>query len=73
VAARLIKLVLPETGVCSAEPVGNDKTAAACCGGPAPVEADACCVADATAKTEGKSGCGCGSQATDAERLAESV
>lgn len=33
-----------------------------CCGGPAPVGADACCVRDAHAKAEGKSGCGCTSK-----------
>ena len=73
-AARLIQLVLPETGVCSADPVGNN-SAAACCGGPAPVNVDACCLADATAKTEGKSGCGCNCrpETTDTEHLAESA
>ncbi len=29
---------------------------------PAPAAVDACCVADAVAKAEGKSGCGCGLQ-----------
>jgi hypothetical protein len=33
---------------------------ATCCGGPAPNEADACCVKDAEAKDAGRSGCGCG-------------
>ena len=33
---------------------------AACCGGPAPKDADACCVKDADAKAGGESGCGCG-------------
>jgi SAM-dependent methyltransferase len=36
------------------------KTAEGCCGGPAPKDADACCVADANAKAAGESGCGCG-------------
>jgi hypothetical protein len=58
VAARLIQLVLPETGVCSVTPV--TQAATSCCSGPAPAEVDACCVADATAKSQGKSGCGCG-------------
>jgi quercetin dioxygenase-like cupin family protein len=31
----------------------------ACCGGPAPVGIDACCVRDAAAKTAGRAGCGC--------------
>lgn len=34
-----------------------------CCGGPASANVDACCVRDAEAKAEGKSGCGCGSKA----------
>jgi thioredoxin reductase len=55
-AAERVELVLPETGVCSTDAAG----ASSCCGGPAPAEADACCVDDATAKAEGKSGCGCG-------------
>jgi len=55
-AAERVELVLPETGVCSTTAVDG----AGCCGGPAPVEADACCVADATAKSAGESSCGCG-------------
>jgi thioredoxin reductase len=55
-SAQRVELVLPETGVCN-------RTAAfgvtECCGGPAPASTDACCVADAAAKLEGKSGCGC--------------
>lgn len=56
-AAERVELVLPETGVCS-----TDLAAAAggCCGGPASEDANACCVDDAAAKAEGKSGCGCG-------------
>lgn len=34
-------------------------TAKGCCGGPAPKETDACCVADAEAKAVGEGGCGC--------------
>jgi SAM-dependent methyltransferase len=34
-----------------------------CCGGPAPVDADACCVLDAQAHAEGKEGCGCNESA----------
>jgi len=60
IAARIVQLVLPETGVCSVD-LGSE-TVASCCGGPAPIEVDACCVADATAKSEGKSGCGCGTR-----------
>jgi thioredoxin reductase len=57
-AAADIQLVLPETGVCSTNlsDVGNAKVA--CCGGPAPVEADACCADDTTAKANGEDGCG---------------
>ena len=36
---------------------------AACCGGLAASNVDACCVADAIAKDEGKSDCGCGAAA----------
>jgi Pyridine nucleotide-disulphide oxidoreductase len=54
-ATERVELVLPETGVCSRSSAPG---AAECCGGPA-IVADACCVADATAKQEGKSGCGC--------------
>ncbi|MFU0507494.1 FAD-dependent oxidoreductase [Pseudaminobacter sp. NGMCC 1.201702] len=43
VAAREVRLVLPETGVCSA---------------PA-ADVDACCVEDAVAKEKGEAGCGC--------------
>lgn len=58
-AADNVQLVLPETGVCvtSFEVEG---ASAGCCGGPAPERSDACCVADAVAKDEGKTGCGCG-------------
>ena len=57
-AAERVELVLPETGVCtrSAVPASND-----CCGGPALSGVDACCAADANAKQDGKTGCGCAS------------
>jgi hypothetical protein len=57
-AAERVELVLPETGVCSrsVSPDANN-----CCGGPALSDVDACCVADANAKQEGKTGCGCAS------------
>lgn len=77
-AAREVRLVLPETGVCSATPATGEAAAccgtpapakaAACCGGPAPAEVDACCVTDAVAKDEGKSGCGCGPAPADRAR-----
>jgi len=56
-AAENVHLVLPDTGICTTDFVEGD---AVCCGGPAPVEVDACCVADAIAKESGKEGCGCG-------------
>lgn len=59
VAAREVHLILPETGVCSAEPITGEEVSG-CCGGPVPAEANACCVKDAEAKAAGASGCGCG-------------
>jgi thioredoxin reductase len=56
-AAERVELVLPETGVCNTT---LSVAGAGCCGGPAPAEVDACCVADADAKAAGESGCGCG-------------
>ena len=58
-AADDVRLVLPETGVCSTRPVIEAYESAGCCGGPARAKVDACCVADAAAKNEGKAGCGC--------------
>jgi hypothetical protein len=57
-AAERVELVLPDTGVCnrSATPGAAD-----CCGGPALSSVDACCTADANAKQQGKTGCGCAS------------
>ncbi|MBY8977923.1 NAD(P)-binding domain-containing protein [Rhodobacteraceae bacterium NNCM2] len=52
-AADDVRLVLPETGVCSGG--GEAET---CCGGPSS-SADACCTLDAAAKRSGASGCGC--------------
>ena len=70
-AADDVHLVLPETGVCSTNlPVDGAPASSGCCGGPAPAEVDACCVADAEAKAEGKSGCGCG-PAKAPEKVAE--
>ncbi|MDP1866737.1 MAG: NAD(P)-binding domain-containing protein [Bradyrhizobium sp.] len=56
-AAARVELVLPETGVCSR---ADAPGASQCCGGPAPSAVDACCVDDANAKQQGKTGCGCG-------------
>ena len=54
--ARRVELELPETGVCS---VTRPAVASSCCGGPPPPEVDACCVADAKARSAGTGGCGC--------------
>lgn len=59
-AANDVRLVLPETGVCSAN-LAPSIASEGCCGGPAPADAEACCVDDAVAKAAGKAGCGCGS------------
>ena len=59
-AARDVRLVLPETGVCNSDPLPQAATSG-CCGGPAPAGVDACCAKDADAKAAGESGCGCGS------------
>jgi hypothetical protein len=56
-AALDVRLTLPETGVCSTDIDGAGEE---CCGGPAPANSNACCVADATARAAGKPGCGCG-------------
>jgi len=56
-AAR-VELVLPETGVCNRSAAPD---ASSCCGGPALSAVDACCAADADARQEGKTGCGCAS------------
>lgn len=58
-AADNVQLVLPETGVCTTTFSVEDSSGAGCCGAPAPARADACCVADAVAKDQGKKGCGC--------------
>lgn len=49
-----------EPAAIATAPVAAAAVAAeSCCGGPAPAESDACCVADVEAKVEGKTGCGC--------------
>ena len=58
-AADDVRLVLPETGVCSTRPASASNWSAGCCGGPAPAKVDASCMADAQAKNLAKSGCGC--------------
>jgi hypothetical protein len=49
-AAAKVELVLPETGVCSGPPTAVS---------PSEAVAANCCAADARAKAEGKTGCGC--------------
>jgi thioredoxin reductase len=61
-AASDVRLVLPETGVCTADYASPNIAGAGCCGGPAPAGVDACCVKDAAAKEAGEAGCGCGSK-----------
>ena len=57
-AAERVELVLPETGACNRSAASD---ADQCCGGPALSAVDGCCVADANAKQQGKTGCGCAS------------
>lgn len=57
-AADDVQLELPETGVCSTDFAPARESA--CCGGPAKVDASACCVLDEVRKSEGAAGCGCG-------------
>jgi len=70
-AANDVRLVLPETGVCSTNIVAEIAANAGCCGGPAPASVDACCADDAAAKAAGAEGCGCGT--ADAKPLAAST
>ncbi len=58
-----------ETYFVIAETEERDNEETTCCGGPAPVGTDACCVKDADAKAAGESGCGCGSD-TPAQEVA---
>jgi hypothetical protein len=55
--AREVRLVLPETGVCSAPNV--KASASSSCGGPAREGADACGADDVVAKEKGEAGCDC--------------
>jgi hypothetical protein len=48
-AANDVRLVLPETGVCSVTPSVAD-LANVCCGGSAPAGSDACCLDDHAAR-----------------------
>ena len=58
-AAGDVHLLLPETGICQVQGVGEDGAAGSCGGGPAPAGIVACCKADAVARDAGKTGCGC--------------
>jgi thioredoxin reductase len=72
-AADDVRLILPETGICSATLeevapgalccIGDHEAelaqAGGCCGGPPPQPATTCCVADHEAKLAGQGGCGC--------------
>lgn len=62
-AAERVELELPETGVCTRGGVEGDSASAGCCGDPAPVGENPCCVEDVMAKERGKAGCGCGDKA----------
>ena len=68
-AANAVRLVLPETGVCSTDLASrNDQTG--CCGGSQPEAVDACCADDANAKAIGAAGCGCVSQPEKIQKAA---
>lgn len=69
-AADELSLVLPETGVCSTE-LDRTLPVAACCGGPARAESDACCAADAGSRRATAEGCGWGGTAKPQPRLVE--
>jgi hypothetical protein len=60
-AADDIRLILPETGVCSTDLAPAATAEAGCCGGPA---RDAWCADDAKAEAGGTSGCGCSTRET---------
>lgn len=64
-AADDVQLELPETGVCNtrlayapeADQAFAAPAATACCGGPAPAAADACCALDLQERAKGAAGC----------------
>ena len=62
-AANEVHLVLPHTGVCSATPAPGSAADTVCCGGPAPAESEACCVADAPTTEDAKLPACCGAPA----------
>jgi thioredoxin reductase len=62
VSADSMRLILPETGVCSTKPIMVGEAASTgCCGGPAPKEAavEACCLDDLKAQIATGNRCGC--------------
>jgi thioredoxin reductase len=63
VAADDMRLVLPETGVCSTSSAEFEIAAPGPSCGAAPAQSDACCMLDAVAKEAGEEGCGCGTKA----------
>lgn len=67
--AKRVELMPPETGVCNTQFADHEVPVIAnpgCFGGPAIVNASACCVKDDKAKAEGAEGCGWGPKAVDA-------
>jgi thioredoxin reductase len=69
-AADDVQLALPETGICSTQPLYELPEAPAntgCCGGAASADSNACCVLDAEEKAKGNSGCGCTTEPATAE------
>jgi hypothetical protein len=62
IAGDRAELMLPETGACNRSAAQDANN---CCEGPALSDVDACCVADANAKQQGATGCGCASQAQE--------
>jgi|GEM_PF-296343 len=70
-AADDVRLVLPETGVCSASIAAAPKSDAGCCGGPARDNADACYLEDAIGKSDGKAGVDAGLAPLRPQRKAE--
>ena len=58
-----VRLVLPETGVCSTRPVSAANEAAGCCGGPAPAKSMPAAWQTLGERTRERLGCGCGAAA----------
>src|SRR5215207_7721226 len=73
-AADSTQLCLPETGVCTSQfdRTGGDASPG-CCGGPAPDDVDACCLADVEAQATKGEGCGCGAPVASSHPAVEPV